>query len=47
MKSLINNNLQSAKRFNCAMKYIDDLLTLNNTKFACALPDIYPPELEL
>ena len=47
MKSLIKNNLQLAKRFNCTMRYIDDLLTLNNTKFACAIPDIYPPELDL
>ena len=39
MKSLIKNNLQLAKRFNCTMRHIDDLLTLNITKFACAIPE--------
>ena len=29
------------------MRYIDDLLTLNNSGFACKIDDIYPPELEL
>ena len=28
------------------MRYIDDLLTLNNSGFACNIDDIYPPELE-
>ena len=29
------------------MRYIDDLLTLNNSGFASKIPDIYPPELDL
>ena len=29
------------------MRYIDDLLTLNNSSFASKIPDIYPPELDL
>ena len=29
------------------MRYIDDLLTLNNISFASKIPDIYPPELDL
>ena len=29
------------------MRYIDDLLTLNNSRFASKIPDIYPPELDL
>ena len=26
---------------------IDDLLTLNNRRFECAIDDVYPPELQL
>ena len=29
------------------MRYIDDLLTLNNSRFECAIDDIHPPELQL
>ena len=29
------------------MIYINDLLTLNNSRFASKIPDIYPPELDL
>ena len=29
------------------MRYINDLLTLNNGRFECAINDIYPPELQL
>ena len=29
------------------MRYIDDLLVLNNTNFNDAINDIYPPELQL
>ena len=29
------------------MKYIDDLLTLNNSRFPSKIPDFYPPELDL
>ena len=48
MKSLIkNNNIILAKKFNCTMRYIDDLLALNNSSFACKTSDIYPRELIL
>ena len=39
-------NLTLAKKFNHTMRYIDDLLTLNNSGFACKIDDIYPPELQ-
>ena len=41
MKSLIKNNSKKT------MRYIDDLLTLNNPAFDNAIDDIYPPELQL
>ena len=34
-------------KFNGTMRYIDDLLTLNNNSFASKIPDIYHPELDL
>ena len=34
-------------KFNGTMRYINDLLTLNNSSFAIKIPDIYPPELDL
>ena len=36
-----------AKQFNFTYRYIDDLLSLNNTKFAEYLEFIYPRELEI
>ena len=47
MKNLIKTNLMLAKRFSNTMRYIDDLLTLNNTSFHSAIDDIYPEELKL
>ena len=47
MKNLIKNNIILAKNFNNTMRYIDDLLTLNNTQFDAAIHDIYPQELQL
>ena len=47
MKSLIKDNLQLAKKFNGTSRYIDDLLTLNNSGFTSTIPDIYPSELDL
>ena len=43
----MKNNIWAAKRFNNTMRYIDDLLILNNRGFDDAIDDIYPPELEL
>ena len=49
MKNLIKNNIILAKKFNNTMRYIDDLLTLNNNQFDAAIKDIhvYPQELQL
>ena len=47
MKSLINNNITLAKKYTHTMRYIDDLLSLNNSGFAHRATDIYPSELEL
>ena len=47
MRNLIKCNLMLAKRFTNTMRYIDDLLTLNNTSFNSAIDDIYPEELTL
>ena len=48
MKNLIKDNLQVAiNSMELCMRYINDLLTLNNSRFASKIPDIYPPELDL
>ena len=47
MKNLVKDDLQTAIKFNGTMRYIDDLLKLNNIIFASKIPDIYPPELDL
>ena len=47
MRSLLKTNLCLAKRFADTIRYIDDLLTLNNTKFNSEISNIYPPELTL
>ena len=47
MKGLIKTDLVLAKKFNNTMRYIDDLLTLNNATFHSAIADIYPRDLQL
>ena len=47
MRSLLKTNLCLAKRFADTVRYIDDLLTLNNNKFNSVMRNIYPPELTL
>ena len=47
MKNLMSDNLCMAKRFSDTVRYIDDLLTLNNSNFEEEIPNIYPPELTL
>ena len=47
MKNLMRDNLCVAKRFSNIVRYIDDLLTLNNSHFEEEIPNIYPPELTL
>jgi hypothetical protein len=39
--------IQEAKAFNFTYRYIDDVLSINNSRFAEFLPLIYPPELEI
>ena len=47
MKELIRTNLPLAGKFNRTFRYIDDLLTINNSKFSDYISKIYPSELEL
>ena len=42
MKGLIKNNITLAKRFNFTTRYIDDVLTLNNSRFVTEIRHIYP-----
>ena len=45
MKTLMKENLCVAKKFNDTVRYIDDLLNVNNSKFEKEICNIYPPEL--
>ena len=47
MKKLIKTNIIKARRFNNTVRYIDDLLVLNNPSFKDAIKDIHPTELQL
>ena len=47
MKNLIKSNFGVAKRFSHTLRYIDDLLTLNNPYFEAEIASIYPRELVL
>ena len=47
MKCPMKDNFQLAKAFSHAVRYIDDLLTLNNTYFIEEISNIYPVELIL
>jgi hypothetical protein len=39
--------MHEARAFNFTYRYIDDVLSINNFRFAEFLPLIYPPELEV
>jgi hypothetical protein len=39
--------IPEARAFNFTYKYIDDVLSINNPRFAEFVPLIYPPELEI
>ena len=39
--------MRLARVFNFTYKFIDDVLSINNSRFAEFLPLIYPPELEV
>jgi len=47
MESLEKENKFHAKLFNFTYRYIDDLISLNNTVFEKYLHKIYPPELSI
>jgi hypothetical protein len=42
-----NQNNCEARAFNFTYRYTDDVLSINNSRFAEFLPLIYPPELEI
>ena len=44
MKNLMKLDYGKALRFNFTVRYIDDLLTLNNTLFVSEIPNIYHPQ---
>ena len=39
--------IHEARAFNFTYRYIDDVLSINDSRFAEFLPLIYPPELEV
>jgi hypothetical protein len=45
-KLVKDKNIHEARAFNFTYKYIDDVLSINNSRFAEFLP-LYPPELEV
>ena len=47
MRQMMRENFHLAKRFKNTVRYIDDLLTLNNLSFETEIANIYPPELIL
>ena len=47
MKAKLKQNSQVAKLFSNTFRYIDDLLTLNNSTFEQEISNIYPQQLEL
>jgi hypothetical protein len=46
-KLVKNKKIHEARPFNFTYRYIDDVLSINNSRFAEFLPLIYPPELEV
>jgi hypothetical protein len=42
-----DKKIHEARAFNFTYRYIDDVLSINNSRFAEFLPMIYPPELEV
>ena len=45
-KPVKDKKIHEARAFNFTYRYIDDVLSINNSRFAEFLPLIYPPELE-
>jgi hypothetical protein len=46
-KIVKEKKIHEARAFNFTYRYIDDVLSINNSRFAEFLPLIYPPELEI
>ena len=46
-KLVKDKKIHEARAFNFTYRYIDDVLSINNSRFAEFLPLIYPPELDL
>ena len=46
-KLVKDKKIHEARTFNFTYRYIDDILSINNSRFAEFLPLIYPPELEV
>jgi hypothetical protein len=44
---LKDKKIHEARAFNFTYRYIDDALSINNSRFVEFLPLIYPPELEI
>jgi hypothetical protein len=48
LQKLVNDKkIHEARAFNFTYRYIDDVLSINDSRFAEFLPLIYPPELEV
>jgi hypothetical protein len=43
----IDKKIHEVRAFNFTNRYIDDVLSINNPRFAEFLPLIYPPDLEI
>ena len=46
-KLVKDKKIHEARAFNFKYRYIDDILSINDSRFAEFLPLIYPPELEV
>jgi hypothetical protein len=46
-KLVKDKKIHEARAFNFTYRYIDDVLSINNSRFVEFLPLIYPPELEV
>jgi len=46
-KLVKDKKIREARTFNFTYRYIDDILSINDSRFAEFLPLIYPPELEV
>ena len=46
-KLVKDKKIHEARAFNFTYRYIDDVLSINNSRFAEFLPLIYPPELQV